>query len=135
VLAPLFAGGRLTAQAEAAGAQRDQAAFAYRRAALTAFREVEDALAAAARLDEQAASGQRQRDALAEGLRLATNRYREGYSPYLEQLDAQRGLLGAQLSLLQIRADALTARIQLYQAMGGGWSMCVPDAAACASLG
>lgn len=131
VLAPLFQGGRLTAQAEAAGAQRDQATFAYRRVALTAFREVEDALAAAARLDEQATSAQRQRDALAEGLRLATNRYHEGYSPYLEQLDAQRGLLGAQLSLVQIRTDALSARIQLYQAMGGGWSMCAPGEGSC----
>jgi NodT family efflux transporter outer membrane factor (OMF) lipoprotein len=122
ILAPLFEGGRLTAQAEAAGAQRDQAAFAYRRAALTGFREVEDALAAATRLDEQLLLATAQRDALAEALRLATNRYREGYSPYLEQLDAQRGLLSAQLGLVQIRSDALTARVQLYQAMGGGWS-------------
>jgi NodT family efflux transporter outer membrane factor (OMF) lipoprotein len=121
ILAPLFAGGRLTAQAEAAGAQRDQAAFAYRRTALTAFREVEDALAAVRLIDAQVASAQSQRDALAEGLRLATNRYREGYSPYLEQLDAQRGLLGAELSLIQLRADALSARIQLFQALGGGW--------------
>lgn len=124
ILAPLFEGGRLTAQAEAAGAQRDQAAFAYRRAALTAFREVEDALAGAKRLDEQVGLASAQQAALAEGLRLATNRYREGYSPYLEQLDAQRGLLGAQLSLIQLRADALTARVQLFQAMGGGWQRC-----------
>jgi len=122
VLAPLFEGGRLTGAAEAAGAQRDQAAYAYRRAVLTGFREVEDALAAVKRLDEQQALAVHQRDALAEGVRLATNRYREGYSPYLEQLDAQRGLLAAELSLVQVRADALSARIQLYQAMGGGWS-------------
>jgi multidrug efflux system outer membrane protein len=128
ILAPLFEGGRLTGQAEAAGAQRDQAAFAYRRAALTAFREVDDALAGVKRLDEQVMLVQAQRDALAESLRLATNRYREGYSPYLEQLDAQRGLLGVELSLVQLRADALAARIQLYQAMGGGWSMCVAEA-------
>jgi multidrug efflux system outer membrane protein len=132
VLAPIFEGGRLTAQAEAAGAQRDQAAFAYRRAALTAFREVEDALAGAKRLDEQAAYARSQQDALAEGLRLATNRYREGYSPYLEQLDAQRGLLGAQLSLIQLRADALTARVQLFQAMGGGWESCAVQGVSCA---
>ena len=131
ILAPIFEGGRLTAQAEAAGAQRDQAAFAYRRAALTAFHEVEDALAGAKRLDEQAAYARSQQDALAEGLRLATNRYREGYSPYLEQLDAQRGLLGAQLSLIQLRADALTARVQLFQAMGGGWQRCT-DGSPCA---
>ena len=131
ILAPIFQGGRLTAQADAAGAQRDQAAFAYRRTALNAFREVEDALAAVKRVDEQISFAQSQRDALAEGLRLATNRYREGYSPYLEQLDAQRGLLGAELSLIQLRADALTARIQLFQAMGGGWTWApcgTPDA-------
>jgi NodT family efflux transporter outer membrane factor (OMF) lipoprotein len=122
ILAPIFEGGRLTAQAEAAGAQRDQAAFAYRRTALTAFREVEDALAGVKLIDDQIVSAQSQRDALAEGLRLATNRYREGYSPYLEQLDAQRGLLGAQLSLIQLHTDALSARVQLFQAMGGGWS-------------
>jgi multidrug efflux system outer membrane protein len=131
ILAPIFEGGRLTAQADAAGAQRDQAAFAYRRTALTAFREVEDALAAVQLIDRQLLSAQSQRDALAEGLRLATNRYREGYSPYLEQLDAQRGLLGAELSLIQLRADALAARVQLFQAMGGGWTMCAGQEAPC----
>jgi multidrug efflux system outer membrane protein len=134
VLAPIFEGG-LTAQADAAGAQRDQAAFAYRRTALTAFREVEDALAAVKAIDAQIVLAQSQRDALAEGLKLATNRYREGYSPYLEQLDAQRGLLGAQLSLIQLRADALSARIQLFQAMGGGWTMCGTAEAPCPPAG
>lgn len=131
ILAPIFQGGRLTAQADAAAAQRDQAAFAYRRAALTAFREVEDALAAVQLIDRQILSAQSQRNALAEGLRLATNRYREGYSPYLEQLDAQRGLLGAELSLIQLRADALSARVQLFQAMGGGWRPCAPSDSPC----
>ncbi|MBE1529995.1 NodT family efflux transporter outer membrane factor (OMF) lipoprotein [Sphingopyxis sp. OAS728] len=133
ILAPIFQGGRLTAQADAAGAQRDQAAFAYRRTALTAFREVEDALAAVRLIDAQIAFAQSQRNALAEGLRLATNRYREGYSPYLEQLDAQRGLLGSELSLIQLHADALSARIQLFQAMGGGWTICEIPETSCAT--
>jgi multidrug efflux system outer membrane protein len=123
VLAPIFSGGRLQAQADAAAARRDQAAFAYRRAALTAFREVEDALAGVNRLAEQGESLERQRDLLADTLRLATSRYRAGYAAYLEQLDAQRGLLGAELSLLQTRADLLNAAVSLYQAMGGGWTM------------
>ena len=46
ILAPLFQRGKLQAQADAAAARRDQAAFAYRRTVLVAFREVEDALAA-----------------------------------------------------------------------------------------
>jgi len=122
VLAPIFEGGRLTAQAESAAAARDQAAFAYRRTAIGAFREVEDALASVKRIDEQAQILTRQRDALANELRLATNRYRAGYSPYLEQLDAQRGLLAVELTLVQTQSDALGARVTLYQAMGGGWS-------------
>lgn len=122
ILAPIFQGGRLAAQTDAAAGRRDQAAFAYRKSVLTAFREVEDALAAVKRLDEQQALATDQRDALAGGVKLATNRYREGYSPYLEQLDAQRQLLAAELNLTQIHADAITARIQLYQALGGGWS-------------
>ena len=121
ILAPLFEGGRLTAQAEGAGAQRDQAAWAYRRTALNAFREVEDALAAAEQLAGQRAAIVAQRDALAGGLRLATNRYQAGYSPYLEQLDAQRALLGAELALIQIEADQLNNRVAMFQAVGGGW--------------
>ena len=122
ILAPIFEGGRLSAQSEAAAGQRDQAAFAYRRAVLTGFREVEDALASVARLDQQLALATHQRDSLAESVRLATNRYREGYSPYLEQLDTQRQLLAAELNLAQVRADAFSARVALFLALGGGWS-------------
>ena len=122
VLAPIFEGGRLRAQARGAAARRDQAAFAYRRAALNAFREVEDALAAVQRTQEQERSLVAQREALAGALVRATNRYRAGYSSYLEQLDAQRGLLAADQAILQARADRLNAAIALYQALGGGWS-------------
>lgn len=122
ILAPLFEGGRLRAGAESAAAQRDTAAFAYRKAALNAFREVDDALSGVVRADTQLRVLTAQRDALAETFRLASNRYRAGYSPYLEQLDAQRGLLATELGLVQARADVFTARISLYQALGGGWS-------------
>lgn len=64
-----------------------------------------------------------QREALAEAYRLAANRYRAGYSPYLDQLEAQRGLLAADLQLVQIRADRLNAAVSLYQALGGGWTL------------
>jgi NodT family efflux transporter outer membrane factor (OMF) lipoprotein len=121
IVAPLFDSGRLRAQQETVAARRDQAAFAYRRAALTAFREVEDALASDQRLSEQQAALVAQRDVLARTLTLATNRYRAGYSPYLDQLDAERGLLSADLALVQSRADRLNAVVSLYQALGGGW--------------
>ena len=122
VLAPIFEGGRLEAQAEVAASQRDQAASLYRRTVLASFREVEDTLASVKQADAQLDLARHEVDVLVDTLRLATNRYREGYSSYLEQLDAQRGLLGAQLEAAGLQTEALTARVQLYQAMGGGWS-------------
>jgi multidrug efflux system outer membrane protein len=122
ILSPIFDGGRLGAQADVATARRDQAAYAYRRTALGAFREVDDSLAGVARSGEQAVALGRQVEALAAALRNASNRYRAGYSSYIEQLDAQRGLLAAELALVQARADRLNAYVALYQAMGGGWA-------------
>jgi outer membrane protein, multidrug efflux system len=121
ILAPLFEGGRLRAQADAAASQRDQAAAVYQRTVLASFREVEDALVSVKQADAQLELARHEVDVFVETLRLATNRYREGYSSYLEQLDAQRGLLTAQLAAANLETEALTARVQLYQAMGGGW--------------
>jgi NodT family efflux transporter outer membrane factor (OMF) lipoprotein len=128
ILSPISDAGRLRSQADATAARRDQAAFAYRRAALVAFREVDDSLAGVLRSGEQTTAIGLQRDALAGALRNAANRYRAGYSSYLEQLDAQRGLLSAELALVQAQADRLTAYVALYQAMGGGWSPADIDA-------
>jgi outer membrane protein TolC len=105
-----------------AAARRDQAAFAYRRAAGSAFRDVDDAPATIQRTAEQEKAVTGQRDALSIALRLATNRYQAGYASYLDKLDAQRGLLAAELTLVQIRADRLNAEVALYQSLGGGWS-------------
>ncbi|WP_010218066.1 efflux transporter outer membrane subunit [Sphingomonas sp. PAMC 26621] len=122
VLSPLLDGGRLRASADAATARRDQAAYAYRRAALSAFRDVDDSLAGVQRSGQQAVAIRGQRDALAAALRNASNRYRAGYSSYLDQLDTQRGLLTAELALVQANSDRLTSYVSVYQAMGGGWS-------------
>src|SRR5690606_23845219 len=101
----------------------EQAAYGYRRTVLTAFREVEDNLAAVARLREQHAALVAQREALASALGHARNRYEAGYSAYLEQLDAQRALLNAELSLVQAQAEALNATVGVIQALGGGWRL------------
>lgn len=123
VLAPIFDGGRLRAQSDAATARRDQAAFAYRKAALTAFGEVESALEGTGRLAEQEEAAVRQRAAAASALDHARRRYRAGYVSYLEELDAQRGLLAVDLGLAQVREARLQNAIALYQALGGGWAV------------
>ncbi len=123
IVQPLFQGGRLQAQAGAAVSRRDQAAFAYKKATLNAFREVEDSLVAVDKINAQQLILIDQTAALAEAYRLAGNRYRAGYSPFLEQIDAQRALLGAQLNLIQAQADHLNAEVSLYQALGGGFAV------------
>ncbi|MFJ3055400.1 efflux transporter outer membrane subunit [Herbaspirillum sp. NPDC087042] len=121
ILAPLLDGGRLRAQADATAARRDEAAYAYQKAVLVAWRDVEDALAAVRAAQAQQQAVQEQEVALREALAMSRKRYRAGYSPYLEQLDAQRGLLSAQLLEVQARADRLSATVSLAQALGGGW--------------
>ena len=76
-------------------------------------------MAVLANLGDQAAALQAQRAAVADALRHARNRYRAGYTPYIEQVDAQRALLGVELSQIQTRADELTTLVGLYQAVGG----------------
>jgi multidrug efflux system outer membrane protein len=121
LLAPIMDSGRLQAQQETVAALRNLAAFAYRKAALVAFQEVEDRLASVQRLHEEEAALVVHRGVLARTLTLATNRYRAGYSPYLDQLDAERDLLAVQLALVRSREDRLNALVGLYQALGGGW--------------
>jgi len=121
VLAPLFSGGRLTAQYEAAASQRDQAAFAYRRTVLTAFSEVENALAGVPRLAEQVDHAVQRRDILGRSLGYAHDRYQAGYATYLEELDAQRNLYQVEVGLITLRRTQLENLIGLYRALGGGW--------------
>jgi NodT family efflux transporter outer membrane factor (OMF) lipoprotein len=122
ILTPLFDAGRLQSQQDTATARRDQAAFAYRKTALQAFREVEDNLAATTKYREQYESLAHERDVVERSFKLATRRYREGYASYLDQLDAQRNLLSSELSLVQSRMDRFNATISLIQALGGGWA-------------
>ncbi len=123
LLAPLFNGGRLAAQADAAEAQRDQAAQAYRAVVLNAFSETENALEGVVRLQRQSDEASAQRAAVAEALKHARNRYRAGYASYLEELDAQRGLYNAEVELIQLRQSRLLNTVALYQALGGGWNV------------
>ncbi|HUD94728.1 efflux transporter outer membrane subunit [Sphingobium sp.] len=122
ILAPLFQGGRLTAQLDQANAQRDQAAFAYRGTVLTAFGEVENALVGEKRLREQIARAIARRTILQRSLTIARDRYRSGYSPFLDELDAQRNLYAVELSAISVREQQFNTLIGLWQALGGGWN-------------
>jgi NodT family efflux transporter outer membrane factor (OMF) lipoprotein len=121
ILAPIFDRGRLQAQFDSATAQRDEAAFAYRGVVLTAFSEVENALAGQGRFAEELSHVTARRDVLKRSLEHARNRYEAGYASYLEQLDAQRNLYEAENQVIAVRESQLQNMVDLYKALGGGW--------------
>ena len=59
---------------------------------------------------------------LEDTVRLSELRYRGGLDSYLQVLDAQRNLFAGQLSLAQLRLQERVSVVQLYRALGGGWS-------------
>jgi len=122
VLAPIFDAGRLRAQADIAATVRDRALFAYENAVRAGFAETENALASIDGLRRQFVEAEARSRAANEVLRVARNRYRNGYASYLEELDAQRTAFSAETNVLQLRASLLASHVDLYRALGGGWT-------------
>jgi multidrug efflux system outer membrane protein len=120
LLLPIFDAGRNQANLESAQASRSIAIAQYEKAIQTAFREVSDALAGQATLQEQAQAQQLQAQAEAARLQLADLRYRNGVSSYLDLLDAQRSLFAAQQAVVQVKLAQLQNQVALYKALGGG---------------
>jgi NodT family efflux transporter outer membrane factor (OMF) lipoprotein len=121
VLQKIFDGGRLRADVDIQRSRQRELVESHRRAILAALKEVEDALANGARDTNQEAA---EREILAEAqrsLRLAELRYREGADDLLTVLLAQRTLFSSQEQLAQLRLARLTAAVNLYKALGGGW--------------
>ncbi|MFN9572199.1 MAG: efflux transporter outer membrane subunit, partial [Betaproteobacteria bacterium] len=118
----LYAGGALRANRDAALARLDQALLAYRSTALNALREVADALKAyeesGVALERQAERVTAQRAALG----LADRRFAAGVVSFIEVLDAQRQLLAAETDHVSALLTRQQAVVQLYRALGGGWS-------------
>lgn len=86
-----------------------------------AFAEVNNSLDAIRRYQEQLTELLAQQEVAQETLRIAQNRNRNGYSSYLDVLDAQRTLYSVQTSVVQVKNNLLLAQIDLYRALGGGW--------------
>ncbi|MDL2338384.1 MAG: TolC family protein, partial [Pseudomonadota bacterium] len=118
---PIFNAGRLQAAVERQSARERSAVLAYEQRVLGAVQEVESSLVVLAEERERlAALG----DAEAQrriGLRHAESLYREGQIDLLPLLDAQRGVLAAELAALDSRTQLALGAVQLFKAMGGGW--------------
>lgn len=121
LLQPIFHGGRNRRRVEVTESQQRQALYSYERTILLAFREVEDSLITYRKAGEQRLSEANRVVAERKVLDLAETRYRGGVAAYLEVLDAQRSLFGAELDEAQAIRDHLVGLIRLYKALGGGW--------------
>jgi len=118
---PIFQGGRLEGELERTKARRGELVEIYRQTLLTAYREVEDALA----LGSQAARRREDLllsvDSARRAYELGLDRYLAGATDYQTLLNVQRSLLNAQDSEVLAHTDVLTASVLLYKALGGGW--------------
>lgn len=118
----IFNAGQIRNTVRLSEAQKRELLIAYQRSIYTALREVSDALVSLDRLREQRAQEEMLVATLEETVRLSELRYRGGLDSYLQVLDAQRTLFNGQLSLAQLRLQERVSVVQLYRALGGGWS-------------
>lgn len=121
IVAPLWQGGRLRAMVDRADAFEAEALASYANLALTAYGEVETALAAdefLAGREQHLSQSVVQSQA---AVRLADERYRAGLDNYIPVLESQRSAFNAEAELIAARRLRLDNRVDLYLALGGGF--------------
>ena len=118
---PVVDGGRRRAEADRARAEFKESLARYEETVLTAFQEVEDALAVNRATEERIARLEEEAEAAAGALRTSMERDLQGLSDYLPVLTAQASHFTAQRLLLAARRQLISDRIGLARALGGDW--------------
>jgi len=118
---PIFNYGKNKRRVEVTESRQRQQLYDYERTILNAFRETEDALVTYRKTGEMSQAQAGRVAAERKVLELAELRYRGGVAAYLEVLDAQRSLFGAEMDEAQTVGTHLVSLVQLYKALGGGW--------------
>src|SRR5664279_1675772 len=117
---PLFRGGANRANLAYSKTQKESLIAAYEYAIQTAFREVSDALATRATIQEALAAQVALVDANQKALELSQARYRAGIDTFLTTLISERALYAAKNSLVATQLAAMANRVTLYRVLGGG---------------
>ena len=118
---PIFRRGALKAEFEIAKLNREQAVIEFRQSVLQATTEVESALVQIEKLREQEQIASDQVDTLQRAIVNAQMLFRSDMANYLEVLNAQASALLAELNLASVQRQQLTAKVELYRSLGGGW--------------
>lgn len=119
---PVFTGGRLRGNLKLAEARFQEALANYRQTIQSAFREVSDSLIAYQRTREFRQKQEERAQAHRDATQIANTRYEGGVTSYLEVLYNEQELFTAELGLAQARLNELLSVVQLYRALGGGWT-------------
>ena len=119
--ANLFDGGRISSRIAAQDAVQEQAMIAYEKSILTALEDVENALTAYAVGRERVGARRKAAESARNANALARTLYQAGATDFQKVLDTDRTRLTTEEGLATADAEVLTAVIQLYKAMGGGW--------------
>ena len=118
---PIFDAGRTQAKVYQATAKQKEALSYYESSIQNAFKEVNNALVSLKEYTEQENDLKLTQDAAKKAMDIASNRYKAGYSSYLEYLDAQRVYNDASIAYIQKRQLRLMASVELFKSLGGGW--------------
>jgi multidrug efflux system outer membrane protein len=120
---PIFQAGRIRAQYRASKAAFEGAVAQYDQSILTALRDVSNALTARQKYIEVRQHEEKAVAALESAVTISTERYLNGKASYFEVLEAQQQLYPTQSELAQARFAEANAVVDLYRALGGGWSL------------
>jgi len=122
VTIPLFTGGRLHGNLRLTQARFQESLLTYQQKVQDAFREVSDGLIAYQRTEEFRQKQQDRTQAHRRATDIANVRYEGGVTSYLEVLYNEQELFNAELGLAQARRNELLSVVELYRALGGGWT-------------
>jgi NodT family efflux transporter outer membrane factor (OMF) lipoprotein len=118
---PVFHKRKLKTQYEVSKLQRDQSEIAFQKAVYGGITEVRNALVAVRQLSEQLTIAKQQVTVSQKAVHSAALLFTAGEATYLEVITAQSNELDSELNLASLKAELMSARIQLYRALGGGW--------------
>lgn len=121
ITGPIFTFGAIRGQNLSADAVREQALLGYRLVIINAFRETNDAITGSATKADEVAQQQLRVDALREFARLASLRFDNGLTSYIDVLVAENELFAAELAATRLQAERQAQVVNVYRAMGGGW--------------
>ena len=121
VTAPIFSGGTLKAQRQAAEAEARASLARYQQTVLRAFVQVSDAMAALATDQQQAEALTRAQSAAQSNVRDAENAYRLGGGSLMQVVDARRQLSRAGRALAEAQGLRLSDMVELYAATAADW--------------